>query len=52
LAITQIDYSHDDRFIEMAVQKTDKDNNIDLDSSDDIFVVWDITKNRLVGDYE
>jgi hypothetical protein len=42
LAITKLDFSDDDRYIEMCSQLIDKDNNITLDSQEDIFVVWDI----------
>jgi hypothetical protein len=42
LAITKLDFSDDDRYIEICSQLIDKDNNITLDSQEDIFVVWDI----------
>lgn len=42
LAITKMDFSDDDRYIEMCSQLIDKDNNITLGSNEDIFVVWDI----------
>ena len=36
----------------MCSQLIDKDNNITLDSQEDIFVVWDIQKNQFVGSYD
>ena len=47
-----MDFSDDDKYLEMCSQMTDKDNNIQLDSNEDIFVVWDIAMKRLVSDYD
>jgi len=36
----------------MCSQVIDKDNNISLDSAEDIFVVWDIAQNQFVSNYD
>ena len=57
-----MDFSDCDKYIEMASQLIDRDNNIvydqeaegisDKEAQDDIFVVWDITNSKIVTDYE
>ena len=40
--MTKLDFSDDDRYVEMCSQAIDKDNNIRAEHSEDIIVVWDI----------
>ena len=42
--MTKLDFSDDDRYVEMCSQAIDKDNNIRAEHSEDIIVVWDIFK--------
>jgi hypothetical protein len=44
-AITKMDFSDDDRYIEMCSQQIDKDNNITLSEDADIVLVWDIVQS-------
>ena len=52
LAVTKMDFSLNDRYIEMCSQVVDKDNNIAHQFDDDIFVVWDIHNSRIEQDME
>ena len=47
-----MDFSLDDNFLQMCSQVIDNDNNVILESMEDIFVVWDINKGYLVSDYD
>ena len=36
----------------MCSQIIDKDNNAQMDSTEDIFIVWDIKEARILQDYD
>ena len=52
MAVTQMDFSEDDFFLEMCSQKVVPDHIRDYSEGEDIFVVWDISQNQLVSDYD
>ena len=53
-AVSQMDFSDDDLFLQLCSMKIDEDNVRNFDGGeggDDIFAVWDIENNELVNDY-
>ena len=48
MAVTQQDFSSDDKFLQMAVQIIDRDNNIHHDSGHENYMVWDIFAGKFV----
>jgi hypothetical protein len=52
LAIYDIDFSKCDRYIQFCALMLDQDNNVMLESLDDIFLVWDIHKGGLTLQYD
>lgn len=52
IATTNMDFSDCDRYLQMASQLIDKDNNISVENRQDIFVIWDIQQGKIVNDYE
>jgi len=53
LAVTKMDFSDDDRYVEMCSQVVDKDNNVHMEQfHEDIFVVWHIPSGEFEQDME
>jgi WD40 repeat protein len=52
MAITKMDFSEDDRYLETCAQVVDQDNNIQLEAQEDIYIVWDISIGKFVQDLE
>lgn len=55
LAVTKMDFSgqDNDRYIQMCAQVVDKDNCVQPEMfGEDIYVVWDIQKNKFESDME
>lgn len=52
LGVTKMDFSDNDRYVEMCSQIVDKDNNVQMDNQEDIFIVWDIREARIVQDFD
>ena len=51
-AVAQMDFSHDDLFLQMCSMKVDQEHVRDYAGHEDIFAVWDIENNELVNDYD
>jgi hypothetical protein len=51
-AVSQMDFSDDDLFLQMVSMKINEDNVRDFEGGEDIFAVWDIENNELVNDYD
>lgn len=50
-AVSQMDFSDDDLFLQMCSMKIDEENVRNFEGGEDIFAVWDIENNELVNDY-
>lgn len=51
-AVTQMDFTDDDNFLQMCSMKIDQEHVRDYEGGEDIFAVWDIQDNELVNDYD
>lgn len=47
-----MDFSDDDFFLQMCSQKVTPDHIRDFKEGEDIFVVWDISQNQIVSDFD
>jgi len=52
LAVSQMDFSDNDNFLQLGSQKVTPDHIKDYQEGEDIFVVWDILLKQIISDYE
>jgi hypothetical protein len=52
LAVTTFDFSEDDRFLQMLVQKINHEAVIDINTyklEENVYVVWDLENDTMIG---